>query len=147
VVAERFFKDNVILCGDSAHSFPPAGGFGMNTGIQDAYNLAYKLSYMMKNDITQEEEEKILTQYWQERSSHSRLNLSTAMRYYQHSLNIAAHLGTSYRFISDQLGLKKENLNMFQGALDSVDKFIPKDLKSKIFEIGKSVGSYHLETL
>jgi len=95
VVAEKYFKDNVILCGDSAHSFPPAGGFGMNTGVQDAFNLAYRLSYLLKNNVTQQEEEKVLTQYSHERSSHARFNLSTAMRYYQNSLNIASHLGTN----------------------------------------------------
>lgn len=35
---------NVFLVGDAAHRFPPSGGFGMNTGIQDAHNLAWKLA-------------------------------------------------------------------------------------------------------
>ena len=35
---------NAFLAGDAAHRFPPAGGFGMNTGIQDAHNLAWKLA-------------------------------------------------------------------------------------------------------
>ncbi|KAL9261234.1 putative polyketide hydroxylase [Drosera capensis] len=45
-VAEKFLtNDNhIILAGDAAHRFPPAGGFGMNTGIQDAHNLAWKLA-------------------------------------------------------------------------------------------------------
>jgi len=34
----------VILVGDAAHCFPPAGGFGMNTGIQDSHNLAWKIA-------------------------------------------------------------------------------------------------------
>ena len=33
VVAEEYAKYRVFLAGDAAHSFPPAGGFGMNTGI------------------------------------------------------------------------------------------------------------------
>lgn len=33
-LAERFQKDRIFLVGDAAHVFPPAGGFGMNTGIQ-----------------------------------------------------------------------------------------------------------------
>ena len=37
-------QGRVFLAGDAAHSFPPAGGFGMNTGIQDAHNLAWKLA-------------------------------------------------------------------------------------------------------
>jgi 2,4-dichlorophenol 6-monooxygenase len=34
-----------FLVGDAAHAFPPSGGFGMNTGIGDAYNLAHKLAW------------------------------------------------------------------------------------------------------
>lgn len=33
----------VFLVGDAAHQFPPSGGFGLNTGILDAHNLAWKL--------------------------------------------------------------------------------------------------------
>lgn len=34
----------VFLVGDAAHQFPPSGGFGLNTGLQDAHNLAWKLA-------------------------------------------------------------------------------------------------------
>jgi 2-polyprenyl-6-methoxyphenol hydroxylase-like FAD-dependent oxidoreductase len=43
-VAARFRKEGVFLCGDAAHVHSPAGGQGMNTGIQDAANLAWKLA-------------------------------------------------------------------------------------------------------
>jgi 2-polyprenyl-6-methoxyphenol hydroxylase-like FAD-dependent oxidoreductase len=42
-VAERFREGPVFLVGDAAHTHSPAGGQGMNTGIQDAGNLAWKL--------------------------------------------------------------------------------------------------------
>jgi 2-polyprenyl-6-methoxyphenol hydroxylase-like FAD-dependent oxidoreductase len=42
-VAERFSEGPVFLVGDAAHTHSPAGGQGMNTGIQDAGNLAWKL--------------------------------------------------------------------------------------------------------
>jgi len=41
---ERYRSDRVFLAGDAAHIHSPAGGQGMNTGIQDAYNLAWKLA-------------------------------------------------------------------------------------------------------
>lgn len=39
----------VFLVGDSAHAFPPSGGFGMNTGIGDSFNLAHKLAYLYQS--------------------------------------------------------------------------------------------------
>jgi len=33
LVAEQFYKDRIFLAGDACHTFPPAGGFGMNTGL------------------------------------------------------------------------------------------------------------------
>jgi len=44
LVAETFRRDRVFLAGDAAHVHPPAGGFGANTGIHDAHNLAWKLA-------------------------------------------------------------------------------------------------------
>jgi hypothetical protein len=46
-VAERFQADRVFLAGDAAHRFPPTGGFGANTGIQDVHNLAWKLAAVL----------------------------------------------------------------------------------------------------
>jgi putative polyketide hydroxylase len=46
-VAERFQNGRVFLAGDAAHRFPPTGGFGANTGIQDAHNLAWKLAAVL----------------------------------------------------------------------------------------------------
>ncbi|WP_268248626.1 FAD-dependent monooxygenase [Streptomyces brasiliensis] len=42
-VAKQFRQGWVFLAGDAAHRFPPAGGIGMNSGIQDVHNLAWKL--------------------------------------------------------------------------------------------------------
>jgi 2-polyprenyl-6-methoxyphenol hydroxylase-like FAD-dependent oxidoreductase len=44
LVAEHFRVGRVFLAGDAAHVHPPAGGFGANTGIHDAHNLAWKLA-------------------------------------------------------------------------------------------------------
>ncbi|MCK8435852.1 rifampin monooxygenase [Streptomyces sp. D2-8] len=42
--AERYRVDRVLLAGDAAHIHPPTGGQGLNLGIQDAFNLGWKLA-------------------------------------------------------------------------------------------------------
>ncbi len=46
-VTDRFRKGRAFLLGDAAHVHSPAGGQGMNTGIGDAINLAWKLAWVM----------------------------------------------------------------------------------------------------
>jgi 2-polyprenyl-6-methoxyphenol hydroxylase-like FAD-dependent oxidoreductase len=46
--AERFRSERCFLLGDAAHIHSPAGGQGMNTGLQDAYNLAWKLALVVQ---------------------------------------------------------------------------------------------------
>jgi 2-polyprenyl-6-methoxyphenol hydroxylase-like FAD-dependent oxidoreductase len=43
-LADRFMDGRVFLAGDSAHAHPPNGGLGMNTGLQDAFDLGWKLA-------------------------------------------------------------------------------------------------------
>ena len=45
--AERFREGRVFLAGDAAHDMPPTGGFGGNTGVADAHNLAWKLALVL----------------------------------------------------------------------------------------------------
>ncbi len=46
----RHFRDGrVFLAGDAAHVHPPAGGQGMNTSVQDAYNLGWKLGQVIRH--------------------------------------------------------------------------------------------------
>lgn len=44
-MVERYRVGRVFLAGDAAHVHPPSGGQGLNTGIQDAYNLGWKLAH------------------------------------------------------------------------------------------------------
>jgi putative polyketide hydroxylase len=46
-VVEGYRQGNVFFAGDAAHVMPPWGGFGANTGIQDAHNLAWKLGAVL----------------------------------------------------------------------------------------------------
>jgi 2-polyprenyl-6-methoxyphenol hydroxylase-like FAD-dependent oxidoreductase len=47
-MVERYRVGGIFLAGDAAHVHSPAGGQGMNTGIQDAYNLGWKLAAVLE---------------------------------------------------------------------------------------------------
>jgi 2-polyprenyl-6-methoxyphenol hydroxylase-like FAD-dependent oxidoreductase len=59
----HFRKGRCFLAGDAAHVHSPAGAQGMNTGLQDAYNLAWKLALVLRGQA----QEKILDTYHEER--------------------------------------------------------------------------------
>lgn len=59
----NFREGRIFLVGDSAHIHSPAGGQGMNTGLQDAHNLAWKMAYVLKGFAN----EKLLDTYNEER--------------------------------------------------------------------------------
>ncbi|PEN01148.1 FAD-binding monooxygenase [Bacillus wiedmannii] len=61
--ATKFQDNRIFLVGDSAHIMPPTGGFGSNTGIQDAHNLAWKLAAVIKGKANP----KLLETYHKER--------------------------------------------------------------------------------
>ena len=48
-MAQHFQAGRVFLVGDAAHVHPPAGGQGMNTSVQDAYNLGWKLGQVLRH--------------------------------------------------------------------------------------------------
>lgn len=47
--AEEYSKGNVFCLGDAVHRYPPHNRLGSNTCIQDAFNLAWKMAYVLKN--------------------------------------------------------------------------------------------------
>ncbi|MFE2726354.1 FAD-dependent monooxygenase [Kitasatospora sp. NPDC059327] len=53
-LAERFRAGRVFLVGDAAHIHSPAGGQGLNTSVQDAYNLGWKLGQVLRHGAPEE---------------------------------------------------------------------------------------------
>ncbi len=51
--ARKFRKGRGFIAGDAAHIHTPAGGQGMNTGIQDAYNLAWKMALRLQGKVNE----------------------------------------------------------------------------------------------
>jgi 3-(3-hydroxy-phenyl)propionate hydroxylase len=50
-IAATFRSGRCFLAGDAAHVHPPIGGQGMNTGMQDAFNLGWKLALVLRNQL------------------------------------------------------------------------------------------------
>ncbi|WP_329172696.1 FAD-dependent monooxygenase [Streptomyces sp. NBC_01477] len=75
VLAERYRYGRVFLAGDAAHRQPPAVGLGLNTGIQDAHNLAWKLAAVLSGSAG----DSLLDAYEAERRPVGRHNLGWAM--------------------------------------------------------------------
>jgi 3-(3-hydroxy-phenyl)propionate hydroxylase len=75
VVAPNMQEGNVFLAGDSAHQTPPFAGQGLNSGMRDALNLAWKLSFIKRGLAT----EKILDTYTTERAPHVRSTIAHAV--------------------------------------------------------------------
>ncbi len=87
-VAGRFQEGRVFLAGDAAHVMPPNGGFGGNTGVQDAHNLAWKLAWVLRGDAG----EGLLATYEMERRPASAFTVEQA--YTRYVMRTAPYLGT-----------------------------------------------------
>lgn len=75
-VTEHFRKGRAFLLGDAAHIHSPAGGQGMNTGIGDAFNLAWKLSDVLRGKAP----DRLLDSYEAERIGFARRLVATTDR-------------------------------------------------------------------
>ncbi|MEO6153919.1 MAG: FAD-dependent monooxygenase [Croceibacterium sp.] len=76
--ANTYRAGRVFLAGDAAHVVPPTGGFGGNTGVQDAVNLAWKLAAVLKGEA----DEALLDSYEAERLPVARLTVEQAYTRY-----------------------------------------------------------------
>jgi 2-polyprenyl-6-methoxyphenol hydroxylase-like FAD-dependent oxidoreductase len=75
-VAARYREGRVFLLGDAAHRFPPTGGLGLNTGVQDAQNLAWKLAAVEAGTAG----EALLDSYEDERRPVAQTNAEVSLR-------------------------------------------------------------------
>ena len=67
MVADSFRSGNIFLVGDAAHETTPSGGFGMNLGVQDAQNLAWKIAAVLHGEA----DPSLLDSYEAERRPHA----------------------------------------------------------------------------
>lgn len=88
-VARTFESGRVFLAGDAAHLMPPNGGFGGNTGIHDAHNLACKLAYVIRGLA----DPRLLATYDAERRPVSKFTVEQA--YTRYVTRTATYLGAT----------------------------------------------------
>ncbi|MCC8411232.1 FAD-dependent monooxygenase [Mucilaginibacter sp. UR6-1] len=93
-MAAQFRQQHCFLIGDAAHVHSPVGGQGMNTGLQDAYNLAWKLAAVINNQIAPS----ILDSYETERMPVAKQLLRTTDRAF--NIITASNWATSFFKIS-----------------------------------------------
>ena len=76
--ADHYRQGRIFLAGDAAHVVPPNGGFGGNTGVQDAANLAWKMAKVLKGEA----DESLLDSYEAERLPVAKLTVEQAYTRY-----------------------------------------------------------------
>ena len=84
-----------FLIGDAAHQFTPAGGFGMNTGIQDAHNLIWKLAMALRSakGVKNKTAERLLSTFEDERRPVAQMNAKLSVVNYEMTLRIPSAIG------------------------------------------------------
>ncbi|MFO1115203.1 MAG: FAD-dependent monooxygenase [Beijerinckiaceae bacterium] len=91
LVAERYRTGRIFLCGDAAHRFPPSGGLGLNSGMQDAHNLVWKLAAVERGWC----DESLLDSYQRERQP-------VAAAYSAQSHGNALRMGKLFGFVASE---------------------------------------------
>ena len=74
-VADAYRAGNAFLAGDAAHRFPPTGGLGLNSGLQDAHNLAWKIAAVVAGQAA----DPLLDTYERERQPVARRNADQSL--------------------------------------------------------------------
>jgi len=109
----KFSEGRCFLAGDSAHIHTPVGAQGMNTGIQDGYNLAWKLALVLRCNA----DAKVLATYHEERSEVARRLLETTDRMFDLLMSPASLLAFARTHIFPHVA-------NFLVGLDAVNQFI-----------------------
>lgn len=98
VVADRFRDGRVFLLGDAAHRHPPTGGLGLNSAVQDAHNLCWKLAAVLKGQSG----ERLLDTYEPERKPTTARNVQRAVENAVNHLVTTQSLGISPEHTTEQ---------------------------------------------
>ena len=146
--AEQFHDEQygrTFLIGDSAHQLPPSGGFGLNTGIQDAHNIAWKMAATcypddvdVSNKIIQSKEQEkekdrytLMSSYTKERRPIALANLAVSKDNYLRGLEAPKSIGLN----RDLIALASTTLQSSPAAL-----LLPLSFRTNLLNMGASIG-------
>ncbi len=109
-VAERYREGPIFLAGDAAHRFPPTGGLGLNSGVQDVHNLAWKLAFVLKGQAPTS----LLDSYESERRPVAQRNADQSLRNALRMFEVPRALGVT-DFSEASLARMEETLASEEG--------------------------------
>jgi 2-polyprenyl-6-methoxyphenol hydroxylase-like FAD-dependent oxidoreductase len=138
-MVQRYRADRVFLAGDAAHVHPPAGGQGLNTGVQDSWNLGWKLAWALRGGAS----ESVLDSYETER-----LPIAAAVLNLSRKLHVKRSMKRGA--LTNQLGLHYRASPLASGTpvgeLHPGDRMQDGRLKSgqRIFDVLRHPGATQL---
>jgi 2-polyprenyl-6-methoxyphenol hydroxylase-like FAD-dependent oxidoreductase len=110
-VATDYRAGRVFLAGDAAHRFPPTGGLGLNTGVADVHNLAWKLAWV----IAGRADEALLDTYERERRPVGAAATADSVANFDGMFDVVA-----------TLGLPRRAVRMLPRAVDAIPDWAPR---------------------
>ena len=136
-IAETYRKGRVILAGDAAHRFPPSGGSGLNAGVQDAHNLAWKLAAVAAGKAG----EALLDTYEQERRAIAHIDADISVRNAIGKDSLALHPPAPYNVIGPGRGQVGKRLASGEVTVDQVRADIAAAMEPQMQPEQLNVGS------
>ena len=110
-VATDYRAGRVFLAGDAAHRFPPTGGLGLNTGVADVHNLAWKLAWV----IAGRADEALLDSYERERRPVGAAATADSVANFDGMFDVVA-----------ALGLPRRAVRMLPQAVAAIPDWVPR---------------------
>lgn len=128
VVVDTWHKNGAFIIGDAAHQYPPSGGYGLNTGVSDAFSLAWRLKYFLK--LSKEAEKVLKKNFELERGAHAKFISISAKHNYEKFINSCKALGLNIQYCNIL-----ENFVKY-----AIPKFIQKNLFESLMSFGISIN-------